>query len=82
MHIDSIEVFHVALPVRTPLQAPWGPIAKLETVLVRMSGGGISGWGESSPGNAPLTSSEWAAGVFLCIRDWLAPRLVGIGLWF
>ena len=69
MHIDSIEVFHVALPLRKPQATPWGQIANLETVLVRMSGGGIAGWGESSPGNAPLASPEWAAGVFGCVRD-------------
>ena len=80
MHIDSIEVFHVALPLRKPQAAPWGQIANLETVLVRMSGGGIAGWGESSPGNAPLAGPEWTAGVFGCVRDWLAPRLVGTAI--
>ncbi len=77
MQIDSIEVFHVALPLSKPQASVAGPADKLETVLVRMTSGSTTGWGEASPGNAPLTNPEWAAGVFGCVRDWLAPRLVG-----
>ena len=77
MQIDSIEVFHLALPLRQPQQTPFGPIANLETVLVAMRSGDCCGWGESSPGNAPLAGSEWAGGVFSCVRDWLSPLVVG-----
>lgn len=77
MHIDTIDVFHIALPLRKPRETACGPLSALETVVVRMSGGGVSGWGEASPGNGPLGGPEWAAGVFVCVRDWLAPRVVG-----
>lgn len=77
MQIDSIEAFHVALPLRTPQTSVAGRFEKLETVLVRMTSGSTVGWGEASPGNAPLMGPEWAAGAFGCVRDWLAPRLVG-----
>ena len=80
MHVDAIELFHVALPLRRPQTTPWGELKTLETVLVRMHSGGVSGWGESSPGNAPVAGPEWAAGVYGCVRDWLAPRLVGTGV--
>lgn len=77
MKIESIEIFHIALPRREPLETRLGTLKTVETVLVRMAGGGLSGWGEASPGNAPLASPEWAAGVFACAGDWLAPPLVG-----
>jgi O-succinylbenzoate synthase len=77
MQIDSIEVFHIALPLRQPVQAAGRQLDKLETVLVRMQSGDLAGWGEASPGNAPLAGPEWAAGVFACLRDWLAPALKG-----
>jgi O-succinylbenzoate synthase len=77
MHIDAIDIFHIALPLRKPVSTPCGPLKTLETVIVRMIAEGISGWGEASPGNAPLGGPEWASGVFLCVRDWLAPRIVG-----
>jgi O-succinylbenzoate synthase len=80
MHIDAIEVFHVALPLRQPLAPPWEQQKSLESVLVRMRSGGVVGWGEASPGSAPLAAAEWAGGVFLCVKDWLAPRLVGTSI--
>jgi O-succinylbenzoate synthase len=77
MHIDAIEVFHVALPLRQPRVSESGTAQTLETVLVRMTNGSATGWGEASPGNSPLASPEFAAGVFHCLRDWLAPRVAG-----
>ena len=77
MQIDSIELFHVALPLRQPITLPGGPADALETVLVRMQSGELAGWGEASPGNAPVSSHEWAAGAFCCLRDWIAPAVVG-----
>jgi O-succinylbenzoate synthase len=77
MHIDSIELFHLALPLKKPLPSPAGPCNELQTVLVRMQSGEAVGWGEASPGNGPWCGPDWAAGVFLCVRDWLVPRLVG-----
>ncbi len=79
MNIDSIEIFHLALPWKTPQQLAGRRCIGLETILVRMRGGGAAGWGEASPGNAPLAAGEWAAGVFCCLRDWLAPAVLGGG---
>jgi len=77
MKIDSVEVFHVALPRSEPQKTRLGTFNTLETVLVRIDSGGASGWAEASPGNAPLAASDWAAGAFVCLRDWLAPAVVG-----
>lgn len=77
MYIDSIEVFHVGIPLRQPQSTPCGRAERLETVVVRMASGSLTGWGEASPGNGPLAGPEWAAGVFACVRDWLAPLVVG-----
>ena len=80
MRIDSIEVHHVALPLRRPLAAKFGPADSLQTVLVRMTAGSSVGWGEATPGNSPSASPEWAGGVFGCIKDFLAPAVVGQSL--
>lgn len=77
MKIDEVEVFHVALPLVEPQQTPCGAWDRLETVYVRLRSGDCEGWGEATPGNAPLQHAESAAAVFLCVRDWLAPALVG-----
>ncbi len=80
MQIDSIDVFHVALPLREPLQPGEGQPDVLETVLVRIGSGTTSGWGEASPGNGPMLTGEWAGGVFGCLKDWLAPAVAGTGV--
>ena len=77
MLIESIEVFHVAMPLIQPWRTAYGEDATIESVLVRMTSGGHVGWGESSPLAAPCYSPEWAGGVLACVRDWLAPALVG-----
>jgi O-succinylbenzoate synthase len=77
MRIDAIELFLVSLPLRQPLATSWGPMPALNTVLLKMEGDGAVGWGEASPGSGPIPGPEWAAGTFACVRDWLAPRLVG-----
>ena len=43
---------------------------------MKLTSGGAVGWGEAAPGNAPTGSSEWAAGAFAVLRDWLAPAVV------
>ncbi len=76
MHIDSISVFHVALPRKRPQVIAGQPCDTLETVLVKLASGGAVGWGEAAPGNAPIGNSQWAKGAFTLLRDWLAPAVV------
>lgn len=66
MRIDSIRLY------RVPLAG--GP---LESLLVAMTSDGQTGWGEATLGAAPRESAEWGSGAFACLRDWLAPAVVG-----
>ncbi len=77
MHIDSVELFHVAMPLIYPFRTAFGDETAIESILVRMVSGDDFGWGETAPWRMPLYSSEWAAGAFSAVRDWLAPLLVG-----
>lgn len=77
MRIDAIELFHVAMPLVEPWRTAYGEDDVCQSVLVRMSSGGLSAWAESTPLAAPCYSPEWAGGVFAVLRQWLAPALVG-----
>jgi O-succinylbenzoate synthase len=77
MRIDAVEIYHVAMPLLYPWRTAYGEDAAVESVLVRVESGGEAAWGESSPLAAPCYSPEWAGGVFACVRDWLAPAVVG-----
>ena len=48
MLIESIEIFHVAMPLIQPWRTAYGEDATIESVLVRMTGGG-SGLGRIEP---------------------------------
>ncbi|MFQ5730362.1 MAG: o-succinylbenzoate synthase [Planctomycetaceae bacterium] len=77
MHIDRIELFHVAMPLMTPWRTAYGEDAAIHSVLCRMTSGSVDGWGESAPFAAPCYSPEWAAATFALNRDWLAPAILG-----
>ncbi|MBM4002730.1 MAG: o-succinylbenzoate synthase [Planctomycetes bacterium] len=77
MHIDRIDLFHVAMPLIYPWRTAYGEDASIQSVLCRMVSGSIDAWGEASPLAAPCYSPEWAGGVFATCRDWLCPAVVG-----
>jgi O-succinylbenzoate synthase len=77
MKIDCIELYHLELPLTRPVETRLGNWTKWETVLVRMLSGDAEGWGEASPGNAPLWYPETSATAFHVLQRHLAPRLVG-----
>jgi len=77
MLIERIDLYRVAMPLLYPWRTAYGEDYVIESVLVKMTGGGRVGWGEASPFAAPTYSPEWAAGVFALAKHWLAPRLVG-----
>ncbi|MGL4942191.1 MAG: enolase C-terminal domain-like protein [Thermoguttaceae bacterium] len=75
MQIDTIEVFLVKVPLRTPFRFADTLLDMFETVVVRMESGGVVGWGEVFSGNEPILTASWSRGVFACLRDSLVPRL-------
>src|ERR1700722_16250868 len=75
MKIDSIGIYRVAMPLVNPWRTAYGDDYVIESVLVRMDSDGLTGWGEATPLASPNYSAEWAAGVYILVRDWLAPRL-------
>ncbi len=77
MIIDSIRIHRVRMPLLCPFRTAYGDGHAIESVLVEMTSGDLAGWGEATPWESPLYSAEWAAGVYILVRDWLAPRIVG-----
>lgn len=72
MQIESIQLFHISFH-----EANSESGASLESVLVKMRSRDKVGWGEVTLGVGPSDDAEWAAGAFICLRDWLVPALVG-----
>lgn len=77
MLIEKIDVFHVAMPLKQPWKTAFSEEYSIDSVLVRITGGGETGWGEATPYRAPQFCPEWASGCFSLIRDIFAPLLEG-----
>jgi O-succinylbenzoate synthase len=77
MRIDRIDLYHVAMPLKSPWRTAYGEDAAIEGVFCRLTSGSLDGWSESVPLAAPCYSPEWAGGVFAICRDWFGPALLG-----
>jgi o-succinylbenzoate synthase len=80
MRLTSIELRRVGLPLVRPFRTSFGTETTKECVLVRAeTADGAVGWGEGVTGPEPGFSEEWNEGVWLVIRDFLAPAVFGAG---
>ncbi|MCP4642804.1 MAG: o-succinylbenzoate synthase [bacterium] len=77
MRIETIELIRVAMPLVYPFRTAFGNTETVESVLVRLTSGGIDGWGEAASWQYPAYSPECAAAQFLVSRDIIAPLLLG-----
>ena len=77
MKIDSIALFRVDMPLIYPFRTAFGNTSHIESLIVRFESSGAVGWGESTPWDSPGYSPEYAEGVFLTLKRFLAPTLLG-----
>ena len=77
MKIQAIEIYRVAMPLVYPFRTAFGNDETIESILVKLDGGDQVGWGEAAPWRNPAYSPEWAAGMFLLLRDIMGPLLLG-----
>jgi O-succinylbenzoate synthase len=77
MHIDSARALMVRMPLKVPWKTSFGAQPDITTVLVRLTSGEVTGWGEAAPGTWPLFCGEWGRSTFALVRDYLLPRVVG-----
>jgi O-succinylbenzoate synthase len=49
-------------------------------ILVEVSSGGLSGWGEVTCGENPFYNEEWTESAWLILQHYVAPRVLGVNL--
>ncbi|KJK44252.1 mandelate racemase [Lentzea aerocolonigenes] len=81
--IEKVDVYAVALPTIRSFGVSGGSIAVAGhpsiRVLVKVSGGGVHGWGEATP--TPAWTYETAESIFTTISRYLAPAIIGQPVW-
>ncbi len=77
MRIDSLEIHHLAFPLRSPWATARGVIDTVETIYLRAGAGDHSAWVESCPPAMSEYYPEPAAAVIEHLAE-LAPAVLGV----
>jgi o-succinylbenzoate synthase len=76
MQLERIDVWHVALPLRTPWRTAYGSDPSINSIIVRIISDKGTGWGEATPFAAPTYSPQTAHSTFRNIQDYFIPRIL------
>ncbi|MFE9960174.1 mandelate racemase/muconate lactonizing enzyme family protein [Micromonospora sp. NPDC005299] len=81
--IDAVETYAVALPTIRSFGVSGGSVAVAGTpsirVLVKVTAGGVTGWGEATP--IPAWTYETAESIVTTVDRYLAPAILGHPAW-
>jgi O-succinylbenzoate synthase len=77
--VRSVELRLVGLPLVRPFRTSFGEMTHRECVLARVETDEAVGWGECVASREPDFSEEWNDGVWILLRELLAPALLAAG---
>ena len=75
--VERITLREIRLPLVHFFETSFGRTHERRMVLVEVSSGGVSGWGEVTCGENPFYNEEWTESAWLILRDYVAPRVLG-----
>jgi O-succinylbenzoate synthase len=78
--IEKITLYHVRMPLVSPFETSFGRIDFRECIVVELSAGGRTGWGECPADRDPGYSYETTQTALHVLRDYLGPALIGTAL--
>ncbi len=64
------------MPLVHFFETSFGRTTERRIILVEVSSGGVSGWGEVTCGENPFYNEEWTESAWLILRDFVAPRVI------
>lgn len=77
MRLERVELLHLALPLAAPFHTSVSALATCETLLVRVDGDGVTGWGEVVADTTPSYGPETLATARAVLTDFLVPGVMG-----
>ncbi len=77
MKIEKAEAFWVKMPLKFPFETSYGRETHVETVLVRLEGEGLVGWGEAAVSSFPDYCYETPSVALLALQKYFMPLVVG-----
>ena len=76
MRIDRVHLRQIRMPLVHFFETSFGRTYTRDIVLVEVSGGGLSGWGEVTAGENPFYNEEWTDSAWLILKNYAAPRVL------
>ncbi|HYL72937.1 MAG TPA: o-succinylbenzoate synthase [Bryobacteraceae bacterium] len=76
IQLEQITLRQIRMPLVHFFETSFGRTTERHMVLVEVSAGGLSGWGEVTAGENPFYNEEWTDSAWLIVRDYVAPRLL------
>ncbi len=76
IHLERITLREIRMPLVHFFETSFGRTTERRIVLVEVSSGGLSGWGEVTAGENPFYNEEWTESAWLILRDYVAPRVL------
>ena len=64
------------MPLVHFFETSFGRTKERRMVLVEVTAGGVSGWGEVTAGENPFYNEEWTESAWLILRDYVSPRVL------
>jgi O-succinylbenzoate synthase len=76
IQLERITLRQIRMPLLNVFETSFGRTTERHMVLVEVSAGGVSGWGEVTAGENPFYNEEWTESAWLIVRDYAAPRVL------
>src|SRR5712691_649448 len=73
---EQITLREIRMPLVHFFETSFGRTKERRMILVEVSAGGVSGWGEVTAGENPFYNEEWTESAWLILRDYVAPRVL------
>ena len=74
--IERVTLRRLRMPLVHFFETSFGRTYSRDIILVEVSSGGLSGWGEVTCGENPFYNEEWTDGAWLILRDYVLPRIL------
>lgn len=74
--LDRITLRQIRMPLLHFFETSFGRTTERHMVLVEVSSGGVSGWGECTAGENPFYNEEWTESAWQIVKNYAAPRVL------
>jgi O-succinylbenzoate synthase len=77
IRLERATLRHLRMPLVHFFETSFSRTYERDIVLVEVTAGGVTGWGEVTAGEHPFYNEEWTASAWLILKNYVAPHVLG-----